>query len=109
VKRPAQKRAKQKSQYELYPSLFFNRKDRCTWDVKPTGNYTADCEMGLAYAIEFLKTCDKTNGWASLLQSITADMIRAGYTDRSAAGNRQVNRVSRESRHEKCFLFLTGE
>jgi hypothetical protein len=77
-KRPAQKRPKQKSQYELYPLPFFNGKERCTWDVKPTGYYGADCETGHAYAIEFLKTCDKSYGWPSLMQSITSDMIRAG-------------------------------
>jgi hypothetical protein len=74
----AKKRPKQKSQYELYPLPFFNGKERCTWDVKPTGNYGADCETGEAYAIEFLKTCDNSYGWASLMQSITSDMIRAG-------------------------------
>jgi hypothetical protein len=47
-------------------------------DVKPTGDYAADCETDEAYAIEFVKTCDKNYGWASLMQSITSDMIRAG-------------------------------
>jgi hypothetical protein len=27
-------------------------------DVKPPGDYAADCETGEAYAIEFVKTCD---------------------------------------------------
>jgi hypothetical protein len=76
--RPRPKRRKQKSLYELYPMPFFNRKKRCTWDISPTGNYAADCETGKAFAIEFLKSCDKTNGWASLMASITSDMIRAG-------------------------------
>jgi hypothetical protein len=57
---------------------FFNDKDHCTSDVKPTGDYAADCETDEAYAIEFVKTCDKTYGWASLMQSITSDIIRAG-------------------------------
>src|SRR5260370_417464 len=43
---PPPKKARQKSQYELYPLPFFNRKERCTWAVKPTGNYSADCETG---------------------------------------------------------------
>ena len=67
-----------KSQYELYPLPFFNREKGCTWDVTPTGDYTTDCETGEAFAIQFLKSCDKTNGWASLLGPIVTDMIRAG-------------------------------
>jgi hypothetical protein len=61
-----------------YPLPSFNGKKRCTWDIKPTGSYTADCETGHAFAIEFLKSCDGSNGWASLLQSIVLDMISAG-------------------------------
>jgi hypothetical protein len=60
------------------PLPSFNGKDHCTSDVKPTGDYAADCETDEAYAIEFVKTCDKNYGWASLMQSITSDMIRAG-------------------------------
>jgi hypothetical protein len=26
------------------PLPFFNDKDHCTWDVKPTGDYAAGCE-----------------------------------------------------------------
>jgi hypothetical protein len=72
---------RQKSQYELYPLPFFNAdaaSGPCTWDVIPTGDYGADCETGHRYAIEFLKSCDGSAGWSSLLQSIVADMIRAG-------------------------------
>ncbi len=72
------KRVKRESIYELYPLPFFNRKKRWTWDVTPTGNYTADCETGQAFAIDFLKSCEGTNGWASLLRSIVLDMISAG-------------------------------
>jgi hypothetical protein len=43
---PIPKKAKVKSQYELYPLPFFNRERRCTWDMKPTGNYSADLETG---------------------------------------------------------------
>jgi hypothetical protein len=75
---PPPKRQKVKSQYEKYPLPFFNGKDRCTWDVKPSGNYFADCETGHAFALEFLKTCDGTNGWASLMGCIVTDMILAG-------------------------------
>ena len=72
------KRKKGESIYELYPMPFFNRKERCTWEVAPTGNYTADCETGHAFAIEFLKTCDGTWGWAALVRWIVLDMIKAG-------------------------------
>ena len=75
---PRPRRQRQKSQYERYPMPFFNRKTRCTWDVKPTGDYFADCETGKAYALEFLKSCDGTVGWTSLLPQIASDMISAG-------------------------------
>ncbi len=71
-------RPKQKSQYELYPLPFFNAEKLCTWDVRPTANYFADCRTGSNYAIEFLKSCDGTVGWMTLLGEIVADMIRAG-------------------------------
>jgi len=57
---------------------FFQRQGSLHLGVKPTGHYAADCETGEAYAIEFVKTCDKNYGWASLMQSITSDRIRAG-------------------------------
>jgi hypothetical protein len=77
--RPRQQRRKrQKSQYELYPLPFFNRKTRCTWDVKPTGDYVADCKTGNDYGLQFLKSCDGTVGWTSLLAQIVSDMIKAG-------------------------------
>jgi hypothetical protein len=44
----------------------------------PTGNYSADFETGKAYAVEFLKLCNGTVGWSSLLAPIVADMIRGG-------------------------------
>ena len=47
------------------------------WDAAPTGNFTADCETGRAFAIEFLKSCDGTVGWASLMGKIVTDMIDA--------------------------------
>src|SRR5450759_3721906 len=75
---PPPKRVKVKSQYELYPLPFFNRKKRCTWDVAPSGDYSADCETGRAFAIEFLKSCDGTVGWVSLMGQIVTDMIDAG-------------------------------
>jgi hypothetical protein len=92
-KRVKQKRVKQKSQYELYPMPFFNRKERCTWDVTPTGDYTVDCETGQAFAIEFLKSSDKSCGWASLMQQIVADMIRAGPNGAFPGGRPMVNGV----------------
>jgi hypothetical protein len=87
------RRPKQKSQYELYPLPFFNAKERCTWDVKPTGNYAADCDTGRDYAFEFLNSCDRTNGWASLLQHIVVDMIGAGLTGRWADGGPRSNGI----------------
>jgi len=80
------RRRKSVSQYELYPLPFFNAKTRCTWDVKPTGNYFEDCETGRAYAVEFLKSCDGTIGWSTLLGQIIGDMIRAGPTGKYANG-----------------------
>ncbi len=84
---------KQKSLYELYPSPFFNRDTRCLWDVKPTGHYGADCETGRAYAIEFLKSCDGSIGWAALMGIIAADMIRAGPTGAHVDGRPKINGV----------------
>jgi hypothetical protein len=72
------KRKKGESIYELYPMPFFNRKERCTWKVAPTGNYAADCETGHAFAIEFMKSCDGTRGWAALVGWIVFDMIKPG-------------------------------
>jgi hypothetical protein len=87
------KRVKQKSQYELYPLPFFNAKERCCWDVKPTGNYTADCETGHAYAIEFLKSCDGSVGWATLLGGIVTRMIDAGASGRWPDGAPRANGI----------------
>jgi hypothetical protein len=70
------RRRKSASQYELYLLPFFNAKARCTWDVKPTGNYSEDCETGHAYAVEFLKSCDGTIGWSTLLER---DAFRLGH------------------------------
>jgi hypothetical protein len=75
---PPSIRKKGESVYELYPMPFFNVRKRCLWDVAPTGNYTADCEMGHAFAIEFLKSCDGTWAWAALVRWIVLDMIKAG-------------------------------
>jgi hypothetical protein len=75
---PPSKRKKGESVYELYPMPFFNVRKRCLWDVVPTGSYTADCETGHAFAIEFLKSCDGTWGWAALVRWIVLDMIKAG-------------------------------
>jgi len=37
-----------------------------------------DLETGHAFAIEFLKSCDGTWGWAALVRWIVLDMIKAG-------------------------------
>ena len=64
------RRERRKSLYELYPLPFFNRKAHCTWDVAPTGDYFTDCQTGRGYAIEFLRTCDGTDGWSMLIGHI---------------------------------------
>jgi hypothetical protein len=92
--RPAPpKRVKQKSQYELYPLPFFNGKERCTWDVKPTGNYSSDLDIGRAFGIEFLKSCNGTCGWATLPGQIVGDMIRAGTGGQFPDGQSKVDGI----------------
>jgi hypothetical protein len=59
---PSRKRQRQKSQYQLYPLPFFNRDACCPWEVSPTGDYTVDCKTGQRYAVDFLDSCDGTNG-----------------------------------------------
>ena len=81
------------SQYELYPLEFFNAAAHSTWNVEPTGDYSADFKTGHRYAIEFLKSCDSTAGWASLLPAIVADMVRAGTSGTFADGHPKVNGV----------------
>jgi hypothetical protein len=66
--------------HKKYPMPFFKRRKRGginAWSVVPTGIYSVDCETGAGYAIEFLKSCDGTYGWLSLLPAIVADMIEA--------------------------------
>jgi hypothetical protein len=76
--KPARKRAKVKSQYDKHQLPFFDKASLSTWSVKPTGNYSADCQTGHAYALEFLRSCDRTVGWTSLLGQMVTDMIGAG-------------------------------
>ena len=90
--RPAP-RQRPRSQYDLYPLPFFNAAAHSTWDVEPTGDYGADCQTGHRYALEFLKSCDGTVGWASLLPAIVADMVRAGTSGTFADGHPKVNGV----------------
>jgi hypothetical protein len=45
------------------------------------------------FAIQFLKSCDKTYGWQSLLQCIVADMIREGTDGEFPNGFPTVNGV----------------
>jgi hypothetical protein len=82
----------QQSQYERYPLPFFNRDN--TWDVTPSGDYAADCATGARYAREFLRSCDGTAGWASLLAHIVADMIRAGTNGTFADGHPKVDGIA---------------
>lgn len=88
--RPPQR---QKSLYELYPLPFFNAEKLSTWDVAPTGDYTADCKTGRDYAAEFLRSCDGSVGWSTLLGSIVADMIRAGPSGTFPDGHLRVSGV----------------
>jgi hypothetical protein len=50
----------QKSMYGIYELPFFDFEKRNTWAVKSTGDYDADCEIGRAFANEFLRSCDGT-------------------------------------------------
>jgi hypothetical protein len=86
--RPPQR---QKSLYELYPLPFFNAEKRSTWDVAPTGDYVADCKTGRVYAVEFLRSCDGSVGWSTLLANIVADMIRAGPSGTFPGGHLRVS------------------
>jgi hypothetical protein len=61
--------------------------------VKPTGDYTAGCEKGQHYAVEFMESCDGTIGWSSLLPQIVADMIRAGPTGAFPDGYPKTNGI----------------
>jgi hypothetical protein len=72
------RRTKATSQYDLYPMPFFNADRRCTWDIKPTGDYGVDCETGREYAVRFLESCDGSIGWSSIVGQIAADMVLAG-------------------------------
>jgi hypothetical protein len=87
------RRTKATSQYDLYPMPFFNADRRCTWDIKPTGNYGVDCETGKEYAVRFLESCDGTIGWSSIVGQIAADMILAGPDHADARGRSGVNGV----------------
>jgi len=87
-----QKKPRTKSQYERYPLPFFSKRG-CTWNVVPSGDYGADCETGNRYAMEFLKSCDGSCGWSSLLQNIVADMIRAGPNGTFAGGSPKTNGI----------------
>ncbi|MFL6797463.1 MAG: hypothetical protein ACJ8F3_08635 [Xanthobacteraceae bacterium] len=92
--RKRRKSPKQKSCFELYPLPFFNRKAPLSyWDVTPTGDYATDCAIGKAYAFQFLRTCDGTVGWRTLLGCIVADMIRAGTSGAFADGYSKVNGI----------------
>jgi hypothetical protein len=80
------------SQYELYQLPFFDRKQHLTWAVKPTGKYSADYATGRAFAIKFLKSCDDTVGWLTLLGQITRDMIKVeSMNDRWSDGTLRVS------------------
>ena len=75
-------RCRGQSQYDLYKLPFFNEKRRLTWAASPKRrswkHYGDDCKLGGDYAIAFLKWCDGTSGWASLLGQMMTDMIGAG-------------------------------
>jgi hypothetical protein len=83
----------QKSQYELYQLPFFAAERRCTWKVQSTGNYSDDHNTGEAYAIEFLKSCDGSTGWTTLLPQIVGDMIGAGPEGTWPDGGVRINGI----------------
>jgi hypothetical protein len=66
------------SQYERYLLPFMDRETRSCWAVHPSGHYDYDCAQGGGLAIRFLKSCDGSVGWSTLLGQIVMDMIRAG-------------------------------
>ena len=84
---------RQKSLYKLYPLPFFNAEKLSTWDVAPTGDYTADCKTGRDYAVEFLRSCDGSVGWSTLLTDIVKDMIGAGRAGTWPDGGVRINGV----------------
>jgi hypothetical protein len=83
----------QKSQYDLYLLPFFAAGCHSTWAVKPTGDYCKDCETGRRYAIEFLRSCDGTLGWSTLLTQVVGDMIRAGPDGNWPSGRAKINGI----------------
>lgn len=83
----------EQSQFERYPLPFFAADRLSTWAAKPSGRYAEDCANGKAYALEFLKSCDGTAGWASLLPAIVGDMIRAGPSGTFANGHAEIDGV----------------
>jgi hypothetical protein len=79
-------RAPVQSKYEKYPLPFFDRNNLSTWSVTPTGDYPKDFETGQGYAREFIRTCDRTNGWLTLLPSIVSDIVGSWSGDRWPIG-----------------------
>jgi hypothetical protein len=59
----------------------------------PSGDYAVDLRTGRRLAIEFLRSNDKTYGWANLLPQIVGDMICAGPFGAFADGHLEVNGV----------------
>jgi hypothetical protein len=93
---PPPKRARVQPFHKKYPMPFFEPRKSGginAWNVSPSGNYAEDCKTGNAFAIQFLKSCDKTYGWQSLLQVIVADMIRAGTDGEFPNGYPKINGV----------------
>ena len=84
---------REKSKYELYPLPFFDAEAKNVWCVRSTGNYVKDCEIGREYGYEFLKSCDGSNGWRTLLSDIVGDMTRAGPSGRYPDGRPRINGI----------------
>ena len=79
LRRAAQRtRSKHASMYDKYPLPFFDGERRSAWSVRPTDKYSTDCETGHLYALEFLRSCDRTAGWTYLLGRMMTDMVGAG-------------------------------
>lgn len=81
------------SQYQKYPLPFFDGYTLRTWNVTPTGDFAADVATGRRYAIEFLKSCDGTVGWVSLLPQIVVGMVGAGPHATFANGDCKVDGI----------------
>jgi hypothetical protein len=89
--KPARKKGQ--SVYDKYQLPFFDKKRLLLWAVEPTGDHEQDFKRGVAFAIELLKSNDRTFGWEALVSWIVGDMVRAGYTEQWKDGRPMINGI----------------